>query len=44
MRILLIGINNFNKIVWWKVDFGGVYSIYGISIVFRDYKEEKIGS
>lgn len=44
MRTLPIGINNPNKTAWWKVDLGGVYSIYGISIVFRDYKEEKTGS
>lgn len=37
MRTLPIGHNNPNKKVWWKVDLGGVHSIYKINIVFRDY-------
>lgn len=36
MRTLPIGRNS-NKTVWWKVDLGGVHSIYKINIVFKDY-------
>lgn len=40
MRTLPIGHSSPNKTAWWKVDLGGVYSIYGISIIFKDYKED----
>lgn len=43
MRTLPIGNTNPDKTAWWKVDLGGVYSIYGISIVFKDYKEDTTG-
>lgn len=32
MWIDIIGDNVLYKIVWWKVDFGGVYSIYSINV------------
>lgn len=37
MRILPIGPTNPDKTVWWKVDLGGVYSIYNINILFKNY-------
>nr|XP_034321698.1 receptor-type tyrosine-protein phosphatase epsilon isoform X3 [Crassostrea gigas] len=36
-RTLPIGHNNPNKTVWWRVDLGGIHSIYKINIVFKDY-------
>lgn len=32
-----IGRNSISKTVWWKVDLGGVYNIYSITILFRHY-------
>ena len=32
-----IGQNNPYKTVWWKVDLGGVYSIYSVTILFKNY-------
>lgn len=26
-----------DKTVWWRVDLGGLYSIYSITILFRNY-------
>lgn len=37
MRTKEIGRNSVDKKMWWKVDFGGVYSIYRISILFKNY-------
>lgn len=37
MRIREIGCNFFFKIMWWKVDLGGWYSIYSINIIFKNY-------
>lgn len=37
MRICLIGICEFDCIMWWKVDFGWVYIIYSINIMFKSY-------
>lgn len=37
MRTLEIGTTSYYKTVWWKVDLGGVYSIYSINILFRNY-------
>lgn len=31
------------KIVWWKVDLGGAYSIYSISILFKNYDAYDFG-
>ena len=25
------------KTIWWKVDLGGVYSIYSVNILFKNY-------
>lgn len=32
-----IGITAPYKTMWWKVDLGGVYNIYSISILFKTY-------
>lgn len=37
MQTKAIGSNSPEKTVWWKVDLGGIYSIYSISILFKNY-------
>lgn len=37
MRTTDIGISSPYKTVWWKVDLGGVYSIYSINVLFKNY-------
>lgn len=37
MRTNTIGPNSPDKHTWWKVDLGGVYSIYSIHILFKNY-------
>lgn len=37
MRTDSIGSNSLYKTVLWKVDLGGVYSIYSINILFKNY-------
>lgn len=37
MRTKYIGFTSKNKTMWWKVDLGGVYNIYSISILFKNY-------
>ncbi|XP_052693423.1 multiple epidermal growth factor-like domains protein 10 [Crassostrea angulata] len=37
MRTQDIGTTSLKRTVWWKVDLGGVYSIYSINILFKDY-------
>lgn len=37
MRTKEIGTSSPVKTVWWKVDLGGVYSIYSINILFKNY-------
>lgn len=37
MRTIVIGITSDDKMVWWKVDLGGVYNIYSINILFKNY-------
>lgn len=37
MRTIEIGRSSPDKTVWWKVDVGGVYSIYSINIIFKNY-------
>lgn len=37
MRIDLIGCYFYYKKMWWKVDFGGIYNIYSIDILFKIY-------
>lgn len=37
MRTDDIGVNSPYQTVWWKVDLGGVYSIYSINIMFKSY-------
>ena len=37
MRTIPIGQNSPDKTVWWKVDLGEIYSIYNVSIRFKNY-------
>ena len=37
MRTETIGSNSPDKTVWWKVDLGGVYNIYSVNILFKNY-------
>ena len=37
MRTKDIGPNSPDKTVWWKVDLGGVYNIYSVNILFKNY-------
>ena len=37
MRTESVGPNNIYKAVWWKVDLGGVYNIYSVNILFKNY-------
>ena len=37
MRTEPIGVNSPEKTVWWRVDLGGVYNIYSINILFKNY-------
>nr|XP_034320600.1 uncharacterized protein LOC117687713 isoform X2 [Crassostrea gigas] len=36
-RMLEIGRSSHSKTAWWRVDLGGVYSIYSINILFKNY-------
>lgn len=38
MRTSDIGTTSVNKTVWWKVDLGGMYSIYSINVLFKNYE------
>lgn len=37
MRTETIGRNSPDKTTWWKVDLGGVYNIFSINILFKNY-------
>ena len=37
MRTQPIGVASPDQTVWWKVDLGGVYNIYSINILFKNY-------
>lgn len=37
MRTVDIGTRSPHKTMWWKVDLGGVYSIYSVNILFKNY-------
>ncbi|XP_078329596.1 uncharacterized protein LOC111116882 [Crassostrea virginica] len=37
MRTNVIGLNAQDKTVWWKVDLGGVYNIYSVNLLFKNY-------
>lgn len=37
MRTMDIGRHSIYKTVWWKVDLGGVYNIYSINILSKNY-------
>ena len=38
MRTEVIGPSSTYKTVWWKVDLGGVYNIYSVNILFKNYE------
>lgn len=38
MRTDQIGIQSPHRSTWWKVDLGGVYNIYSIHILFKEYE------
>lgn len=42
MRTDDIGLQSPHKSTWWKVDLGGVYSIYSINILFKNYNGQGI--
>ena len=37
MRTSGIGLTSPGKTVWWEVDLGGVYNIYSVKILFKNY-------
>lgn len=39
MRTDNIGFNSQFKFMWWKLDLGGVYNIYSIHILFKEYEQ-----
>lgn len=38
MRTYPIGQNSPEKATWWKVDLGGLYSLYSVNIQFKIYE------
>lgn len=38
MRTMVIGLNTIEKTLWWKVDLGGVFNIYGVNIQYKNYE------
>ena len=38
IRTIPIGGNSPEKTVWWRVDLGGVYNIYSVNILFKNYE------
>lgn len=41
MKTADIGLTSEYKTVWWKVDLGGVYNIYSINMLFRNYEGQE---
>ena len=39
MRTEPIGLSSPDKTVWWMVDLGGIYNIYSVNILFKNYEE-----
>ena len=39
MRTLPIIGTSTDKTMWWKVDLGGVYNIYSVNILFKNYDQ-----
>ena len=37
MRTDIIGENSPDNTTWWTVDLGGVYTIYSVNILFKNY-------
>lgn len=42
MRTQAIGLSSSNNSMWWKVDLGGFYNVYRITIMFKNYEEYPI--
>lgn len=40
MRTDNIGTAALHKATWWKVDLGGVYNIFDINILFKNYDSD----
>ena len=40
MRAKPIGTSSVDNTVWWRVDLGGVYNIYSVNILFKNYHGE----
>lgn len=39
MRTQAIGLSSTDNSMWWKVDLGGFYNVYRITIMFKNYEE-----
>lgn len=39
MRMQAIGPTSSEQSMWWKVDLGGFYNVYRITIMFKNYEE-----
>ena len=37
MRTYGIGTTSVEKTLWWRVDLGGVYNIYSVDLLFKNY-------
>ena len=37
MRTDAIGENSRDQTVWWRVDLGGVYNIFSVNVLFKNY-------
>lgn len=40
MRTQAIGLSSTDNNMWWKVDLGGLYNVYRITIMFKSYEEQ----
>lgn len=40
MRTQAIGLSSTDNSMWWKVDLGGLYNVYRITIMFKSYEEQ----
>lgn len=41
MRTQAIGLSSTDNSMWWKVDLGGFYNVYRITIMFKNYEEHQ---
>lgn len=40
MRTDAIGVNSHYRTMWWKVDLGGIFNLYSINVLFKNYANE----